>query len=72
LLISNIAFIMFFTSACCILSGKKVSQNNFPFFQRYLVFHLFFAFKFIFFFGSVTAVTLLIHLQMNLRRSYTQ
>jgi hypothetical protein len=45
LLISNIAFILF-TSACCILSGKKVSQNNFPFFQRYLVFDLFFAFSY--------------------------
>lgn len=41
MLISNIAFIIF-TSACCILSGKKVSQNNFPFFQRYLIFDLFF------------------------------
>lgn len=59
-------FIIVFTSACCILSGKKVSQNNFPFFQRYLVFDLFCLFYFIFIFFLFLLST---HILLRILRS---
>lgn len=73
MLISNIAFIIFI-SACCILSGKKVSQNNFPFFQRYLIFDLFFVSLIHIFLGinDCNRMTTILSKWMNSRWSHTQ